>query len=665
MSKKQVNNWVFGLILTVVFLSGNIAKANDYCPDPENPHECPDYYGDIWCCPKDSPVCCSDLSAYGYDVWCCPEGTKCSENYFECIEDTSTVPTSTTTTVDLLTTTTTVVAGTTTTIPNSETTTTVSISGSDIEFITGINIKGSDAAQSESSGTLPGTSPSVVDTLLYGKDGRPIPLWYDKHFPPLDPELLKKTRELLEEKKKPFRTREIEPYQTGEQKSFWVKDDNDRVWRQVSATNMKTGTYSYIFVDDTLSIPDFDLELYAGEFDIMYGDVLSPNIGDFVDRDGNGKITILLYNMNDGGSINMYMGGYFWMKDYIEDSLTKKQGIRSNEMDIVYIRGNEPTGWEQVGGDFYEYNLTTLVHECQHLIHFGVMVWNQGDSGISSDVWIDEMMAMSTETMYFKEKLKQDFAFSHPGMQDNGYLASRIEYYNADSQGSIRNGHGLTYWDNNGDVLANYSLSYLMGQYLSIHSTSGQGVFKDILNYMISNGVHDYQGVAGAASQSIPGIGSWEDLLKSYAIANMANQAAGLFGYNGEFSLVANGPTINRVSIHNGGAVYRNVGGEWTPPSGTGQNIKFFDSNGTLIPTTVATGCMASGILGENSAGADLLRNFRDEVLSGSDAGKELMELYYKHTAELTSIMLNDPDIKAEAGRLLLKLLPLINKGLS
>ena len=77
-------------------------------------------------------------------------------------------------------------------------------------------------------------------------------------------------------------------------------------------------------------------------------------------------------------------------------------------------------------------------------------VWT--NNGTYSDTWIDEMMAMAAETMYFKEKLYADPSFSHSDMLTGGYLRGRIEYYSQDSSYSIRNGHGLTYWDNLGDV---------------------------------------------------------------------------------------------------------------------------------------------------------------------------------------------------------------------
>ena len=59
---------------------------------------------------------------------------------------------------------------------------------------------------------------------------------------------------------------------------------------------------------------------------------------------------------------------------------------------------------------------------------------------------------------------------------------------------------------------------------------------------MTTNSVYDYRAVVEVAKQRLTGIGSWEDLIKSWAVANILNQASGLFGYKGAFSLTPHGP---------------------------------------------------------------------------------------------------------------------------
>ena len=423
----------------------------------------------------------------------------------------------------------------------------------------------------------------------------------------------------------------------------------------------------------------------------------------------------MIYDFNDSGSVNTgYMAGYFWSKDYINDLVAKLQGIRSNEMDIIYIRGDEPSGWETIGEDFYRYNLTTLVHEYQHLVHFGITVWEPDSSGDFSDIWINEMMSMAAETMYFKHELAENPSYTHPGMQGQGYLTDRIMYYNQDPQNSIRNGQGLTYWDSQGDVFANYALAYLFGQYLAVHSDSGEAVFKDILNYMLSNSVFDYRAVVGAAAQNITGINAWEDLLKSFAIANMLNDSAGagLYGYNGNFTLAPHGPLSTTVFIHNSGAVYRSITGSWNAPPDAGPNIRFFEfsaqgptntttttpgggnttttigdsncppenpidcDNGYCCPEDLpfcgtgrfrgkcskapfpATACPASFLAGENSAQVELLRALRDKVMKITPPGREYIREFYNHAPEITFMLMSNTYLRLRAENLLSNLLP-------
>ncbi len=572
------------------------------------------------------------------------------------------------------------------------------------DYIAVINTNGEDASSTQSSGTLPGASPLLATGPLYRSDGRIIPLRKDRMLPRLDPSLAREAREEVEAGQGLFTMQAIQAAASiGDQKSFWVQDTLDPSWRQVAATVQATGNRCVLWIDDTLTVPSSSISLYVNEFDVMY-DVVGDNIGSFVDRDSDGKVAILLYAMNDGGSISGYTGGYFWSKDYYLDSQTSPQGIRSNEMDIVYIRGDEPSGWDSVGDDFYEYNLTTLVHEYQHLMHFGIKVWD--NNGDYTDTWIDEMMAMASETMYFKEKLDNNPSYTHSDMQGDGFLASRIAYYSQDLNSSIKNGHGLTFWDNYGDVLANYALSYLFGQYLAAQASSGQGIFKDILNYMLTNGLNDYRAVAGIAQSRLSGVSSWEDLLKNWAIANFLNLSSGPYGYGGAFSLTAQGPTSSKINISNGGVVYREVGGAWSAPSDAGSAIEVygFDDDGAAGTTTTTAGstttttvaettttstsvlvttttsvlvttttsvlvtttttstpagpCPASLLFGRKGSETEQLRLFRDAVLQDSEAGKGLVKLYYRHSIELSRLMGQYPELRSRIIALINELLP-------
>ena len=534
----------------------------------------------------------------------------------------------------------------------------------------------------------------------------------DKYFPPLEKGLYDRTLETLK-KEKASKEPQISTYVIGDVKQFWVKDDKDFAWRQVTATNKKEGAHSLIFVDNNLNMADATLETYTSEFETMFA-IISNNIGTFSDRDGNGKIIILIYDINDNATVQTgWLAGYFWSKDYINDSATQSQGVRSNEADMIYIRGNEPTGWTAADGDFADTTLTTLIHEYQHMVHFCITYWQPGLAGKTGnfdDVWINEMMSMASETMYFKKKLTDNPAYTHDGMLPGGYLEDRVMYYNRDPKNSIRNGHGLVYWDREGDVFSNYSLAYIFGQYLKLQSGIGEGIYKEILNYMTTNFVYDYRAVEGVAKQRLTGIGSWEDLIKSWAIANMLNQASGLYGYKGAFSLTPHGPTSANVTIHSGGVVYRLINGNWTRPADAGAGIKYcgFNSSGevtcestsgstTTIPgytcppdypvdcnngyccpsnlPVCGTGnkvgkclrkriCISSLMFGKDSYENNLLRSFRDQVLEQNSRGAELSNLYYQHTGELAVIIMGDRELYKEVMDVALQILPAVESAM-
>ena len=600
--------------------------------------------------------------------------------------------------------------------PRATTTTTTPGSAETGTYIAAINVTGTgrqDAPQP--SGTLPGTSPLEAGPLMtYEGIGRPIPLSIkDRLFPPLDKKLYETTLASLKELELSAGP-QIATYALGDVRQFWVKDEKDFAWRQVSATSKREGAHSIIYVDNTLNMAEADLDTYVAEFELMYTIVLS-NIGNSSDRDANNKIIIFIYNVNDNASVQTgWLAGYFWSKDYLSDADAQKQGVRSNAADMIYIRGDEPSGWDdQQYGSFAATTLTTLIHEYQHMAHFCITYWQPrlaGKNGDFDDTWINEMMSMAAETMYFKKKLADNPSYTHDGMLPGGFLEDRIRYYNKDPKNSIRNGHGLVYWDNSGDVYSNYSLAYIFGQYLNLQSSSGQGIYKEILNYMTANSVYDYRAVEGVAKQRLPGIGSWEDLIRSWAIANMLNQASGLYGYRGAFSLTPHGPTSANVTMHSGGVVYRIINGSWIKPADAGAGIMYcvFNSSGevTCEPTSGSTTtipgnncppeypvdcnngyccpgnlpvcgtgnnegkcltkgiCVSSLMFGKDSYENELLRSFRDQVLARNSRGEELSRLYYEHTGELAAIILGDRDLYKEVLDVALQLIPALESTL-
>ena len=529
-------------------------------------------------------------------------------------------------------------------------------------YLAAINPDGSSGPYTAASGILPGSNPddpaSRIAPLHLKNDAIPMPLWQERRLPKTAPGMLQSARMFFEKKRQTIQALELTAYAIGQQKSFWVQDENDVLWRDVTATCAGESQYSYIFVDESLSVPEAAVQLYADEFDEMHG-VVQDTIGSFADRDNNGKVAILLYNINDNSTISGYLAGYFWNKDYLDAAVDS----HSNEMDLIYIRGNQPSGWDTIEstyGDFYTFNLTTLAHEYAHMVNFSTIAWDTG-AGATADVWIDEMVALAAETMYFKEKLRANPGFTHPDMLPGGYLASRIKYYSQDAGYAIRNGHGLTCWTYSGETLANYSLSYLMGPYLALHAVLGQKIFKDIFDYMLAHDTFDYQAVGAVASQQISGIASWNDLIKNWAAANLLNKPSGRAGYKNAFELKAHGPQTNPARINNSGIVYREVSTFLIPPAaGPSLIFYFFDNNGLFLKEKkpLSSRCTAKSLLGAEHPDISGLYKLRDKVLGRTETGIRLAALYYRHTAEVNLLLAQQQALRASVLHLLEDMLP-------
>ncbi len=71
--------------------------------------------------------------------------------------------------------------------------------------------------------------------------------------------------------------------------------------------------------------------------------------------------------------------------------------------------------------------------------------------------------------------------------------------------------------------------------------------------------------------------------------------------------------------------------------------------------------CVSSTLLSnENMGYLQIIRNFRDNILSKNLTGLGLIRLYYKHSAEVINILNSDKNLKITAGGILLELVDII-----
>ncbi len=332
----------------------------------------------------------------------------------------------------------------------------------------------------------------------------------------------------------------------GDSRLFWVSNLEMDQDYQLNATLLYSGTHSNVWVNNS-QITAAQAAQLGKEFDgkIHQSDV--DNFGNESDVDGNGKVNILCYDIQDGftGS-GGYVAGYFSPQDLYNVSY-------SNQSEIFYIDTYPLMGMGGTKDVSAAYS--TLAHEFQHMINYNQKVFVQGHDNM--DTWMDEGLAMAAEQIY-----------------EGSALQDRIDYYNYDSD--IVNGHSLLDWDYYGDTLANYSLSYLFMQYLKDQSGLGSHVFKELINDPHS----DYQAVEDIVRKYVSSNLTFGKFMTDFRAALLLKQDSGLYGFKGDQafdSLKERLYSGGALSLQGGGAVVKAISSpdSYTIPVDKGADVTY------------------------------------------------------------------------------------------
>ncbi|RST74210.1 hypothetical protein D4T97_011070 [Siminovitchia acidinfaciens] len=307
----------------------------------------------------------------------------------------------------------------------------------------------------------------------------------------------------------------------------------------VNAKLLYSGAKAHVWVEGK-QITEAQAEEIGLEFDDKIYPVVTENFASESDVNGDGKINILCYNIQDNfPDIQEYVAGYFYAGD-----LYNEKG--SNRSEIFYIDTYPSMGPKDRKDVKAAY--TTLAHEFQHLVNFNQNVLVEG--GEPMDTWLDEGLAMAAEHLYMGQALQD-----------------RIYDYN--NNPSIRNGHSLIYWDDFGDVIANYSLSYLFMQYIRAQEkTKGNAIYKEILEYPENN----YKAVEKATKKKLG------KLMTNFRAALLLKEKTGVYGFNGEPGFSTLKPRIYKgqsANLRGGGAIVKESTGKETIPTSKGGNITY------------------------------------------------------------------------------------------
>ncbi len=234
-----------------------------------------------------------------------------------------------------------------------------------------------------------------------------------------------------------------------------------------------------MYVESGYSAPSSAASYISQEFDKYYNDMISV-YGQHTDVDNNGKIKILLFNINSSSSSSS-VTGYFYPLDLLG---------QFNNGEILYM-------------DLMSLNVSprymagTIFHELQHLINFNV---NALEKSREMSLWLNEALSESTSVLFSPTT-----------------VTSRINEFNNISY------YCFYTWDLPIDVFANYPSASVFMNWLYKRSGNNSNIFKTIAGSYIIN---DYTRVVNSVSSLAIG-NSWDSLLLKWIEAVANNEISG------------------------------------------------------------------------------------------------------------------------------------------
>ncbi len=322
-------------------------------------------------------------------------------------------------------------------------------------------------------------------------------------------------------------------------------------------------------------------KLVADAFDRQFDRIISLFASDqrhtdgkpyWCDVDGDDKVAIMCYDLDAsyGTTFNSYTAGYFYAGDLAQRGSNGNviedvgyggeviNGIDCLHLDTFPLMGNSTQGlYSDVAASY-----STLTHEFQHMLNYSAGIWdfaNRRVSDPSIPAYLNEAFSMAAEHLIWGA----------------GSTAARVTYM---TNGSYEDGTSLTYWGGrHEDGLSQYSLGYLLGQYLRTRyaqktRADGSGVYKEILKYRnfedfynannefgLTNGLMDE-----IASNDILDAGNAIELISDFWTTLQLVEPGGIYGFNGEDwirsesapLLPQNTPKTGTEYIRNGSAKY-------------------------------------------------------------------------------------------------------------
>lgn len=292
------------------------------------------------------------------------------------------------------------------------------------------------------------------------------------------------------------------------------------------------------------------------EFDRQFTAVTNIFGNYFCDADGDNKVAIMCYDINNEYARNVdpssYTAGLFDMNDMIAHGKDDQGNDVPVIGDLIFVDDNYPyNGIDCIRIDTYPLmgnrgNLmsrtkkcySTLLHEFQHMLNFSSALRHceQGETEklYYMDTFLDEAFSMAAEHLVYANDPTKDNA------------KERVDWFNSTSYVP---GRSLTYWSSD---LDNYANAFLFGQYIRTRwarkggcKTDGSDFYKRVydscVNTIGSDGeiTERYTGDTLSVIADLlcePGYDyySYNSLMLDFWTAVCLKEPTGIHGFNGE-----------------------------------------------------------------------------------------------------------------------------------
>ena len=294
-----------------------------------------------------------------------------------------------------------------------------------------------------------------------------------------------------------------------------INNGNTYGWFNIPAHLLKVSDNLAIYLQNSQKVSAYALNKLAQEFDYYYTSM--TNIyGTHSDIDANGKIIILLMDINKTKDKGTQVLGYFNPSDM----------HGNNKGEILYMdisNANNKT----------DNAIGTIIHEFQHLINYSYVISGERNEMSS---WLNEALSESTSILFNKATVESRIE----GFNNINYYC----FYTWDIPTDISN-------NNKNNTHVNYPSASVFMNWLYQKNGSNGSIFKTIAS---SKELGDYNKVLSAA-KGISGLSvtTWDSLLLNWMSEIVTNGLT--FTNNGKSVKATNNLAKGDVSLYPGAMV--------------------------------------------------------------------------------------------------------------